>query len=204
MKTLVIIGASGFGGEVLWLCRRAGLDVAGFCDDAPDKQSGAFCGLPLLGAIETAQGRLRGKPGFLVAVGSNRSRKALAERALAAGWRPATLIDPAAVCAPDAEIGEGACVGIGSVISCRTRLGRFAIVNHHATVGHDCVVGDFAQICPGARISGGCRLGEGAMIGSNAATLPCLAVGAWSVLGIGTCALRDVPAGQSLVRLPRP
>lgn len=60
MTRVVIIGASGFGGEVAWTVRRMaaatgdGMELVGFCDDAPQKRSGTWRGLPLLGPIASA------------------------------------------------------------------------------------------------------------------------------------------------------
>jgi sugar O-acyltransferase (sialic acid O-acetyltransferase NeuD family) len=201
MNAFLIVGASGFGREVLWVCRRAGLEVTGFCDDAPDKQSGEFAGLPLLGTIERAAARFGTGTRFHCAVGDNRARQRLAARALAARWEPLALVDPSAVCAPDAALGAGCYVGIGSVVSCASTLGSFVLVNHHATVGHDCRLGDFAQICPGARLSGGCALGEGALLGSNAVLLPEKKMGAWSVLGAGTVGVGNLADSARLVRV---
>ncbi len=198
---LVIIGASGFGAEVAWVCRRAGIDVIGYCDDAESKQCGEFMKLPLLGTIEHASETLGPGGHFHVAVGNNRARKQLTERGLRQGWIPATVVDPSAICAPDAVLGDGCYVGIGSVISCGSTLGRQVIVNHQVTVGHDCVVEDYAQLCPGVRVSGGCRIGAGSLLGSNAVTIPCRTVGAWAILGAGGIALRDIPDGESQVRL---
>ncbi|MDD5705475.1 MAG: acetyltransferase [Kiritimatiellae bacterium] len=201
MSNIIIVGASGFGREVAWVCTRAGLKVAGFCDDAPDKQAGDFCDLPLLGTIEKAVPRLGSGTRFHVAVGDNQARKRLAERALLAGWSPLSVVDPSATCAPDAEIGAGSYVGIGSVVSSGCKLGRFAIVNFHATVGHDSVVSDYAQLCPGVRLSGGCTLREGAFLGSNAVVVPLRRVGKWSRVGAGTVAMKDLADGETVMRV---
>jgi acetyltransferase EpsM len=198
---MILIGASGFGREVLWVCRRAGLEVTGFCDDAPDKQAGDFCGLPLLGGIEPAAARLGADARCHIAVGDNRSRQRLAARARAAGWTPVAVVDPAALVAPDAEIGAGAFVGPHAVLSCAARIGVCALVNQHATIGHDAVVGDFAQVCPGARLSGQGALAEGALMGSNAVLLPGRKMGQWSVLGAGAVGLQDLPAHACIARV---
>ena len=81
MNAFLIVGASGFGREVLWVCRRAGLEVTGFCDDDGGKQSGEFAGLPLLGTIEREAERLGAGVRFHCAVGDNRARQRLAARA---------------------------------------------------------------------------------------------------------------------------
>ena len=201
MQQIVIIGAGGFGAEVAWVCRRAGIDVIGFCDDAAELQSGGLAGLPLLGAVEQAAATLASGTGCHIAVGDNRARLRLHERSRALGWRPVTVVDPTAVVAPDAVLGDGCFVGCGSLVSCATRVGGLVIINHQSTIGHDCVVGDYAQICPGARVSGACRIGEGALLGSNAVTIPGAGVGAWATLGAGAVALRGIPAGQGRVKL---
>ncbi|MCL1920120.1 MAG: NeuD/PglB/VioB family sugar acetyltransferase [Kiritimatiellaeota bacterium] len=204
MMRIVIIGASGFGKEVAWVIGRINrvaptFEIVGFCDDAVDKQEGAFAGRPLLGAVANvspSEGL-----GFICAIGNNRNRQRATAQAIGMGLVPVTVIDPTAVIAPDAVIGKGTFIGIGSVVSVGARLGDGVIVNHQACVGHDAVLGDFAQVCPGARISGGCNIGEGALLGTNAATLPLKKMGAWSTLGIGTAALRDIPDGATLIRI---
>ena len=201
VQPIILIGASGFGCELLWVCRRAGIEVAGFCDDAADKQTGEWAGLPQLGTIEQARKRLDASTRFHIAVGDNRARQRLAERARACGWSPAAVIDPSAVIAPDAVVEPGAYVGIGSVVSCRSRVGPCAIINHHVTVGHDATIGAFAQLCPGGRVSGGCVLGTGALLGSNAVILPGKCMGNWSVLGAGSMAMADLADDARVVRV---
>ena len=199
---LVIIGAGGFGREAAWIAARAGLDVAGFCDDSAEHGADPKNGAPFFGAIEDAAPAHPGAS-FFVAVGSNRARKALAERAAAVGWKPCSIIDPTAVIAPGATVGEGCFVGAYAVVSCGASVGAFTIVNHQATVGHDAAIARFCQLCPGARVSGACSLGEGALLGSNAAISPLRRMGEWSTLGPGAAALADVAPGQTLVKLSR-
>jgi len=201
VQPLILVGASGFGREVFWICRRAGLEVAGFCDDAAEKQTGAFAGVPLLGTLEQAAARLGPGTCFHIAVGDNRARQRLAERAQAVGWKPVAVIDPSAVVARDAVVARGAYVGIGSIVSCMARVAEFAIVNHHVTIGHDAAVGAYTQLCPGVRVSGGCVLGEGALLGSNAAILPGKRMGNWSVLGAGSVAMADIADHAHVVRV---
>ena len=199
---LVIIGASGFGREAAWVARRAGFNVAGFCDDSPEHGNDPKNGAPFLGAIEEAAAA-HPDARFFIAVGNNKARESLFIRAKAVGWTPASIIDPTAVIAPDATVSPCCFIGAYAVVSCGARLGEAVIVNHQATVGHDAVIADFCQLCPGARVSGGCVLDEGVLLGSNAAVSPLKHVGAWSVIGPGAAALADVPPGQTLVKLAR-
>ena len=205
MKRIVIVGASGFGREAAWIIERINrvsptFEILGFCDDDKAKHAGTCGTYPLLGSVEAAAARF-GKVGFFCAVGDNRARQLLTQRARSTGSAPVTLIDPDAAIAPDAVIGVGSFVGIGSVVSAGARLGNGVIVNHHVTVGHDVCIGDFAQMCPGVCLSGGCEIGEGALLGTNAGMIPLKKMGSWSVLGAGTVALRDIPAEVTVVRL---
>ena len=204
MRKLVIIGASGFGREVAWIVERINgvspsFELLGFCDDAEDKRTGLCGPYPLLGRVEEAA--KSGAELFFCAIGNNRARQAGTARALAAGLKPVTVMDPSAVVAPGAVIGAGCYVGIGSVVSVGTRLGSGVLVNLPVCGGHDVVVDDFAQLCPGVCVSGGCMIGEGALLGTNAGTIPLKRIGAWATVGAGTTALRDVADGTSVVRI---
>jgi sugar O-acyltransferase (sialic acid O-acetyltransferase NeuD family) len=205
MRKLVIIGASGFGREIAWVVERINrvsptFDFLGFCDDAEEQRRGEWGGIPLLGLVEGVAARL-GRVAFHCAIGNNRARQAVTMRAIAAGLEPATLVDPSAVIAPDAEVGKGCYIGIGSVVSTETQLGLGIIVNHHVTVGHGVRIGDFAQLCPGVCVSGGCEIGEGALFGTLAGTIPLKRVGAWATVGAGMVSLRDVEADTTMIRL---
>jgi sugar O-acyltransferase (sialic acid O-acetyltransferase NeuD family) len=200
---LVIIGAGGFGREAAWAAETSGYEIAGICDDDPGAAP-RCAGRTFLGTLEDAvrEGRvLVSDTFFFVAIGKNAVRRALFERAVACGLRPASVISPNALVAPDAVVGEGSYAGPGCVISVGTRLGRGVIVNNLASVGHDVTIGDFAQICPGVAISGGCTIGEEALLGTNATVIPLKRIGEEATLGAGALALRDIADGESIVRL---
>jgi len=205
MKKIVIAGASGFGREVLWVIKRMNaaeplFEVAGFCDDAPDKQSGEFAGLPLLGSVARVCSTMRDIV-FFCAVGDNRARKKIFAQFASASVDAVKVMDPSSVIADDAVIGKGCYIGVNAVVSTGTAVGCGVIVNHNVSVGHDVEVGAFAQICPGVSVSGGCRLGEGALLGSNSCMIPGKRMGDWSTLGAGAVLLTDLEDGGSRVRI---
>ncbi|MBP5509383.1 MAG: acetyltransferase [Kiritimatiellae bacterium] len=202
MKQLVIIGAGGFGREAAWIIKRINafiptFELLGFCDDAPDRQTGTCDGYPLLGSVANIP------PGtfFFCAIGKNATRLNVLRRAEQAGLVAATLIDPTAEMAPDAEIGPGSFVGIHAVVSVGCRLGRGTIVNHGVCIGHDVTAGDGCQFCPGVCVSGGCALGDGVLMGTLAGMIPLKKAGDASVIGAGTVPLRDVPPGETVARI---
>ena len=202
MKQIVIIGAGGFGHEAAWIIERINkleptFELLGFCDDAPERQSGAYNGYPLLGAIE----RIPKGTFYFCAIGKNVTRLAVMDRAGKAGLLPATLIDPTAAIAPDAVIGPGSFVGIHSIVSVGSRLGRGTLVNHGVCIGHDVTAGDGCQFCPGTCVSGGCTLGEGVLLGTLSGMIPLKRAGGHATIGAGTVPLRDVPDGETVARI---
>lgn len=207
IKQLVVICAGGLSQEVLWAasninerCRK--YTFLGFVDDAPERQHGQFCGLPLLGTVENAASAIGTQVWFVCAVGDNATRAKLVERAEKVGWRPETIIDPSVMVAPTAVVGAGSYVAAMCVVSPACQIGRHVIVNHGSSIGHDSKVEDFAQICPGGRVSGYCSLGEGAFVGSNGVVAPAVRIGSWSRVGAGSFAMRNVPENATVVGVP--
>lgn len=195
MSSIVIIGAGGFGREVAWIAETAGFEVIGFCDDAQVKTSRTF-----LGSIEVAAQSVR-KTEFIVAVGNNTARKALFQRAVNAGWTPATVISPRAIIAPGIFLGKGVFIGHNAIISVGSTIGNGVIINNSAGIGHDVKIGEFAQVCPAATVSGGCEIGELALLGTNSCVIPLKKVGINATLGAGAVAIRDIKDGEAVVRL---
>jgi sugar O-acyltransferase (sialic acid O-acetyltransferase NeuD family) len=206
-ESLVIIGAGGFGREVLWTlrrleARRGRWNLLGFCDDAMDAPASPVDGVPMLGPANEAVVRHLGPAGFICAVGDNAARKAVAERVQAWGWTPVTLIDPSVEVGPGVEVGAGTFVGVGSILSPHCCLGAHALINQHCTIGHDSVLGDFCQVSPGGRISGDVRLGTGAYVGSNGVVQQGVVVGEWAVVAAASFALVPVPARTTVAGNP--
>src|SRR5690606_21349074 len=65
-KSLIIIGASGFGKEVAWLAKRLNIDVQGYLDDDEAIQGQSFYSYPVLGKISNWVGFLDSD--FVVAI----------------------------------------------------------------------------------------------------------------------------------------
>lgn len=205
MRKIVIVGASGFGSEVLWVINRINavepqFDVIGFCDDAEDKQTGIFAGLPLVGSVDWVCSKYK-DIFFFCAIGDNKVRKRVFEQFAGTSINPISIVDPSAVIAGDAVIGAGSYIGIGSVVSVGTVICEGCIVNHNVTVGHDVILHDFTQLCPGVSVSGGVVIGEGTLFGSNACVMPCKRVGDWVVVGIGTVVVSDLQDGVVRMRI---
>lgn len=132
--------------------------------------------------------------GILVVLFTPGHRRAAFEEALRAGFSlAASVIDPSAIVARSAAIGEGVYVNAGCVIAGACRLGNRVIVNRSASIGHHARIGDYASIGPGAVLAGNVTVGRGAMIGAGTIVLPEVEIGDNAVIAAGSVVRRSVP-----------
>ena len=202
MQNLVIIGAGGFGREVLaWA--RMGLPhcaIRGFIDDNPAAGSDPRLRAPILGTVQTYEP----KPDdvFLCALGRPGLRQTLSEKIKARGGRFATLVHPAALVAEGAVVEEGVIICPFALVSSDACVMEGSSIYYHASVDHDAVVGRWSQISAHCDITGGARLGERVFMGSHAVVLPLVTVGDDAVVGAGAVVTSGVPAGATVVGVP--
>ena len=199
VSRILIVGAGGFGREVLHWARHTWPDlsaaVSGFLADAP-RSEGDRDMPPVIG--DPSRHVPAPGEGFLLAVGIPEVRRRLAEQLEARGARFLTLVHPTAVVAPNADIGAGTIVCPFAVVSDNTRLGRCVLLNYHSSLGHDASAGDFAVLSPYATLGGDAHVAEDVFLGMHASVGPGRRVGPRSKVSANSCALADVPA-ESLV-----
>lgn len=196
-RPLILIGAGGHAKVIAAACIAAGREVRGLLDDGKAGQE--LLGLPILGPIADASKHL--DCSFVVAIGDNRTRQALAARLESCSWTQ-PLVHPRAFVDPDAKLSPGTVVMAGAVIQPGVQAGPHSIFNTGSTVDHDCRIGAFAHVCPGVHLAGGVTLGEGAMMGCGSCARPGASVGAWSVAGAGAAVVSAIPDGVVAVGVP--
>lgn len=158
---MVILGAGGHAKVVIDILRLAGqVDIAGILSAGTSGKSGRLLGIPIVGDDDelpalSAAGVTHFVVGFS-GIGPGPGRQAAHARALTAGLKPLTVIHPAAVVSPHADLGEGVQVFPGAVVNAGAKLDEGVIVNTGAIVEHDCEIGTFAHVASGARLSGVC------------------------------------------------
>lgn len=118
-------------------------------------------------------------PGWIVAIGDNRTRQKEVGRILRMGMPFGKAIHPSAIISPSAVIGDGCVVMAGAVIQTGARVGNHCILNTNCVLDHHAVLGDFAHLAPGSVVCGGSRIGEGAMVGVNGSVVQNVHVPAW-------------------------
>jgi sugar O-acyltransferase (sialic acid O-acetyltransferase NeuD family) len=199
---LLIVGAGGFGREVLELVRDINaaaptFDFLGFLDDG--QANGELLervGAKVLGASSSVAAI---EARFVIAIGAAQPRRRIDALARSHGRVAATLIHPSATVGADIQIAEGAVVAAGVRLTTHVTVGRHAHVNLNCTVGHDTIIEDFATLAGGVHLGGGCVIEEGATLGLGSVILPNVCVGRGAVVGAGAVVVRDVAPGTTVV-----
>jgi len=203
-RRLLIVGAGGFGREVLQWARDAWPDhkeqIAGFLSDDPRRLDGFSTGLEILGSVEGYE-KLPGDY-LLLGIGVPYARHMVADRLTARGAEFVTLVHPRSVVAQSARIGKGSIVCPGAIISDSANLGRCVLLNYHASLGHDAATGDYAVLSPYATLGGGATVGDDAFLGLHASVGPGKSVGARSKVSANSCVLADTPADSIIYGVP--
>ncbi len=205
MKRLVIAGAGAFGREVHeWAthCRENGRwwKIGGFLDDDSAALAG-YAGLPpLLGTIRDYQP----VPGDLLvcALGNPAAKRRVVTSLLARGARFTTLVHANAVIGRDVRLGQGCIICPDVTLTCDIRVGNFVTINVGSSVGHNTFLGDWTTLSGHCDVTGYAHLEEEVFMGSHASILPGVRVGKSAVVGAGSIAVINVPAGATLA--PRP
>jgi sugar O-acyltransferase (sialic acid O-acetyltransferase NeuD family) len=203
-ERIIIVGAGGFGREVLQWARHAWPEhvskIAGFLSADADKLNGHAPTLPILGS--PADFEPQPSDGLVLAIGVPGVRRQVAEQLEANGGRFLTLIHPSAIVADTARVGVGTIICPYAIVSDAVRLGRFVLVNYHSSLGHDARAGDFAVLSPHACLGGRGAIAEDVFLGLHASVGPGISVGSQSKVSANSSALISAPAGSIVFGVP--
>jgi sugar O-acyltransferase (sialic acid O-acetyltransferase NeuD family) len=212
-RPLVVIGAGGFGREVLDVVEainsvqaEPAWEILGVADDAPapaNLERLAARSVRHLGTIRDALASAPHNAGAVIAVGSPTTRRAIAEVVDQHDTvEHPVLVHPRAYIGSQSSLGLGTVVCAGAQVSTNVRTGRHTHINPNATIGHDAVLGDFVSVNPGAIISGECAIEGEVLLGAGAVVLQQLHVGARATVGAAACVVRDVQSDTVVKGVP--
>ena len=69
-------------------------------------------------------------------------------------------------------------------------------------ISHDDIIGDYTCITGGVCISGGVKIGKSCYLGTNCSIKENLKIGSYSMIGMGSNVLQDVPDNSIFVGNP--
>src|SRR3989338_2649796 len=116
---IVIIGASGFGREVLWTLRDCNkkskkYDILGFVDDNKSLWGTIIDEIPVLGGLGWLSTKIAKKTQCIVAIGETRMRKDVVKKLEKKNAIFATIIHPSVIHSRFVHIGKGTIIQAGS------------------------------------------------------------------------------------------
>ena len=166
MKHLLIVGARGWGREILAATVHTKayingeFDIKGFLDSKTD----AFEGLkgtypPIISSPEDYV--VQADDVFFIAMGDPKWRKHYADIIEKKGGHFISIIGKNSYVNPTATIGEGSYISTQAVISDNVVIGKHVAVHIFCDIGHNAKIGDFSTI------ESYCFIGGGAEIGSH-------------------------------------
>jgi sugar O-acyltransferase (sialic acid O-acetyltransferase NeuD family) len=206
-KNIVIIGAGGFGRELLDIldaCNAAGQDygVLGYVVDSQYSLPGTVVNSkPVLGGFDWLSEHAS-EVYAVCGVGLPQLRLRLVERAQERGVRFCSVIHPAAIVTRWVTIGEGVVIAAGCIVTNGIRIGNHVHINLSCTIGHDAVLEDFVTLAPGVHVSGNVTLSAGCYVGTGANIIDKMRVGEWSTVGAGSTIFKDVSPNSTVVGVP--
>lgn len=205
MEDIVIVGASGFGREVLEMINSINKvqptwNVLGFIDDNLNALDGFDVGYRVLSSIRDC--RPTDKEQYVLAIAAPTTKEKVVPQLKEKGARFATIIAPGVTIGERTMLGEGV-VAFGQVgISVDCRIGNFVFFNALDGIGHDTVIGDYCTFGPKVCISGATKIGKCVNVGALASTYPGIEVGDYATIGMNSAAIRRVKANSTVIGVP--
>lgn len=205
MKDIYIVGAGGFGREVLWLIQRINnanfeWNIKGFIDDNKSIQNTIINEYPVVGTIDD----LKTIDGYVVvAIGNSHVKKNIVKRIKSiSNVKFATLIDPSVIISNRVNIGEGCIICAGNIITVDITIGSHVILNLDCTVGHDAIINDFVTVYPSVNISGNTKIGSCSEIGTGTKIIQGTFICDKVILGAGAVVINDIEDSGTYVGVP--
>lgn len=200
MEKIILLGMGGHAHSVVDSIEREGhYHIAGFLDpEAPE--SGCYKEYKVLGNDDAlAECYKQGIRHAFIAVGymgTGKVREHLYEKVKQAGYHLPNIIDPSAVVANDARLGEGVFVGKNAVLNAGAEIGNMCIINTGAIIEHDCTIDEFSHISVGSVLCGMVKVGRSSFVGANATVIQGRAIGDGCIVGAGAVVRIDMEDGM--------
>lgn len=203
MQDIVVVGFGGHAKSVIdALERQNRYHIVGFTDVEPKP---SYRGYKYLGSDDILPDLYRmGVKCAHIAIGymgCGELRDKLYSMIKNIGYTLPVVIDPSAVIACDAQVGEGCFIGKNVVINADVQIERICIINTAAIIEHECNVGEYSHIAVGSILCGKVNVGEHCLIGAGSTIIQGCTIGNDCVVGAGSIILKDVGNGMKVYGL---
>ena len=207
MESVVIVGAGGFGREVLEIFKAQNKisktwDILGFIDEDKQLHGKIMNGYPVLGSLNWLREHNNNNLGCVCTIGTCETRKQVVEKLQEIGVNFYNAIHPSVIMSDFVELGKDAIICAGSVLTVNIKIGDHVSIDTNCTIAHDAVIGSYCRLNPGVKINGNNHLGEGVYVGTGATFIQGISVGSWSTIGAGAVVIEHIPEKVVAVGVP--
>ena len=204
MKKILIVGAGGFGRELLqWIkdinAEKPTWEIGGFLDDNLQALDGVEIDYPVVGTLSDWQPK--DDEVFALAMGKPQLKRMVVEKLKSRGAHFAAVIHPTALVSPFAHYGEGLVMFPYSKLSCNSTVGDFVSILT-TPIGHDNEIGDYTMISGGCNIVRNVKIGKDVFVAAGVCIAQDVVVKDGAYIGLGSVVLKDVKAGTKVFGNP--
>lgn len=204
MKDIIIVGAGGFGRELLqWVedinSVKKRWSIKGFIDDNLAALDDYECDYKIIGKIE--KWRPNENETFACAIADPQIKEKVVNDLKEKGAKFETIIHPTALIGKHISIGEGFVAYPNSLITTNAKVGDFVTLLMSA-IGHDVKVDDYSTISSFCDITGGVSIGKRVFLGSHATIVPGRKVGNDAYIAAGSVVMSNVKEGKRVMGNP--
>lgn len=204
MKDIIIVGAGGFGRELLqWIKDINKAEekwrIKGFIDDDMHALDGIACDYQVIGTIHEwipSKNEV-----FALAIAAPKTKEIVVMRLKSRGAVFAEVVHPRAEICDFSEHGEGIVMYPGASLNPNSKVGNFVTVLSTG-IPHDAIVEDFATISSFCGLTRGVHIGRRAFLADHVCILPERSIGDDAYVGMGSVVVRNVGAGKKVFGNP--
>lgn len=204
MKELIIVGAGGFGRELLQIIKdvnkvKKTWNIKGFIDDNLNALDHLECDYGIIGTIKDYFPNEREV--LACAIAKPQVKQTIIEQLKARGAVFANIVHPGAMISDFVQIGEGVIVYKGAMIGPNVQIGDFVTLLS-AAIGHDVQIGDFSTISSFCDVTGGVTLGKRTFLASRVSIIPNRKIGDDVYACVGSIIMKNVRNGIKVMGYP--
>ena len=206
MRPVAVIGAGGFGREVLDILRDQSRTLLGVFDDSPALADLALLSqqkVSFLGSVQMMIEQFQpDEIEYVIGIGTGNVRKLIDNKLTPLGFEPATLVHSTSSQGFGVTFAPGTVICAGARLTTNISIGRHTHVNINSTIGHDSILQNYVTVNPLAAVSGSVHIGECVLVGAGAFIVQGKTIGDSGVVGAAAAVMKDVESNITVVGVP--
>ncbi len=204
MENLIIVGAGGFGREIVQLIEdinhiKPSWRINGFIDDDITALDSFNCDYTIMGRIKDHQPTNAAV--YACAIANPFLKANVVTLLKSKGAKFISIIHPSANVGSKNYIGEGFVAYPNACVTTNVVIGNFVTLLASG-VGHDAEIGDFSTISSFCDITGGVKIGRQVFLGSHVTVVPGKKIGDEAFVCAGSVVVKNIRNGGKVFGNP--